>query len=126
MQGSDVPARYVHLSGRDIDNAYDAIHDLYEPEDPDEPDVVKCVRCNELNEESSLFCMQCGFAIGSEAAELEHTVEADVKADYQETEPDDSETMGKVELLDKLLDDPEVRAALASQLDSDERVNNGI
>lgn len=53
-------------------------------------------------------------------------VEADVKADYQETEPDDSETMGKVELLDKLLDDPEVRAALASQLDSDERVNNGI
>jgi site-specific recombinase XerD len=26
VQGSDVPARYVHLSGRDIDNAYDQMH----------------------------------------------------------------------------------------------------
>jgi len=42
-----VPARYVHLSGRDIANAYDQLHGLYEP-GKEEPDVVECPRCEEL------------------------------------------------------------------------------
>ena len=45
VQGSDIPAKYVHLSGRDIDDAVDAMHGLVDPEeDEDEPDVVKCGR----------------------------------------------------------------------------------
>ena len=32
-QGSDIPAGYVHLSGRDIDNAYYTMHGLYDPEE---------------------------------------------------------------------------------------------
>ena len=70
VQGSDVPARYVHLSGRDIDNTYDALHGLYEPdEDEEEANIVECPRCEELNEPSAAFCMRCGQALDINAAE---------------------------------------------------------
>lgn len=114
VQGSDVPARYVHLSGRDIDDAYDRMHDLYEPEeDEQEPDVVECDRCRELNQPDAAFCMRCGFALDQEtAAELEEQVEDDVKLDYRDTDPEDTDTQEKIDTLDDLLDDPEVKAAL--------------
>jgi len=121
VQGSDVPARYVHLSGRDIDNAYDQMHGLYEPdEDEQEPDVVECPRCQELNESDAAFCMRCGFALDQEtAAEFEERVESDVKQDYRDTDPEDTDTLEKLDALDGLLEDPEVKAALLDKL-SDE------
>ncbi|WP_082146638.1 site-specific integrase [Halostagnicola sp. A56] len=70
VQGSDVPARYVHLSGRDIDNAYDTLHGLYEPdENEEEPQIIECPRCEELNEHDAAFCMRCGQALDIDAAE---------------------------------------------------------
>ena len=76
MQGSDVPAKYVHLSGRDIDNAYDQMHGLYEPDDDEqEPDVIECPRCEELNEHDAAFCMRCGQALDIDAAEEVETAE---------------------------------------------------
>jgi len=65
VQGSDVPAKYVHLSGRDIDDKYDALHDLVdEEEEEDEESVVECPRCDELNEPDAAFCYRCGFGAG--------------------------------------------------------------
>jgi len=77
VQGSDVPARYVHLSGHDIDNAYDEMHGLYVPEeDGDEPQVRECGRCQELNEPEAAFCMRCGYALkGESATDFEADVE---------------------------------------------------
>jgi 5'-3' exonuclease len=76
VQGSDVPAKYVHLSGRDIDNAYDQMHGLYEPDDDEqEPDIVECPRCEELNEPDAAFCMRCGQALDIDAAEEVETAE---------------------------------------------------
>lgn len=76
VQGSDVPAKYVHLSGRDIDNAYDQMHGLYElDEDEQESDVVECPRCEELNEHDAAFCMRCGQALDIDAAEEVETAE---------------------------------------------------
>ena len=114
VQGSDVPARYVHLSGRDIDNAYDQMHGLYEPdEDEQQPDVVECPRCQELNDPNAAFCMRCGFALDQEtAAELEEQADSKIKESYKQTDPADSKTMEKLDTLDELLDDPEVKAAL--------------
>lgn len=76
MQGSDVPARYVHLRGRDIDDAYDQIHELYEPEEEEQkPDVVECPRYEELNEPDTAFCMRCGQALDIDAAKEVETAE---------------------------------------------------
>lgn len=70
VQGSDVPSKYVHLSGRDIDDTYDAMHGLYDPtEEDDEPSVRECWRCEELNEPSASFCSRCGAALDRETAD---------------------------------------------------------
>lgn len=118
VQGSDVPARYVHLSGRDIDNAYDEIHGLYEPEEEgDEPQVRECGRCQELNEPGAAFCMRCGYALrGESAADFEADVESDVKRDYADTDPEDTTTKAKLDTIDDLLDDPEVKTALLERM----------
>ncbi len=99
VQGSDVPAKYVHLSGRDIDNAYDAMHDLVdEEEEEEEPSVIECPRCEELNENNAKFCSRCGFAL-----------DTDVSAEIDETEEKLSEEAisskydkSTLELIDKL------------------------
>jgi integrase len=119
VQGSDVPARYVHLSGRDIDNAYDQMHGLYEPdEEEQQPDVVECVRCQELNEPDAAFCMRCGFALDQEtAAEVEEQADAKVKESYKQVDPADTDTQEKLDTLDEILDDPEVKTALLEKLD---------
>lgn len=76
VQGSDVPARYVHLSGRDIDNAYDQMHGLYQPDEEEQkPDIAECPRCDELNEPDAAFCMRCGQALDIDAAEEVETAE---------------------------------------------------
>lgn len=118
VQGSNVPARYVHLSGRDIDNAYDEMHGLYEPDDDEKtPDVVECDRCQELNEPSASFCMRCGFALDQEtAAEIEEQTEQDVKEDYRDTDPSDTETVELLDAFDEALDDPEFKEELLQRI----------
>lgn len=114
VQGSDVPARYVHLSGRDIDNAYDELHGLYvTEEDSEEPQVQECDRCEELNEPNASFCMRCGFALDqATAGEIEEEADTDMKESYRETHPEDLDTQGKLDTLDSLLEDPELKTAL--------------
>jgi len=104
VQGSDVPAKYVHLSGRDIDNAYDAMHDLVdEDEEEEEPSVVECPRCEELNESDAAFCMRCGFALDVDAAEEIEKVEEETT---RTAEADDLELAQK--LVQAMRDDPEL------------------
>ena len=118
VQGSDVPAKYVHLSGRDIDNAYDEMHGLYEPDEEEEtPDIVECDRCQELNEPNASYCMRCGFALDQEtAAEIEEQAEQDVKEDYRDTDPEDTETVELLDAFDDALDDPEFKEELLNRI----------
>jgi integrase len=113
VQGSDVPAKYVHLSGRDIDNAYGQLHGI-EPEDAEDsgPTIAECWRCEEINEADDRFCSRCGAALDEDAAEtFEDQVEGDIKQSYREVDPEDPKAE-KLDTLDNLLDDPEVRTAL--------------
>ena len=118
VQGSDVPSKYVHLSGRDIDNAYDQLHGLYEPDEEEQtPDVVECPRCQELNEPNAAFCMRCGFALDQEtAAELEDQVDEDMKEDYKQMDPGDVESADLIDALGDALEDPEAKAKLLEKL----------
>jgi site-specific recombinase XerD len=67
--GSSTPSKYVHLSGRDIDNAYRELHGLAS-EDEDEPDetIRECPRCTELNAPDAAFCSNCGQALDTAVA----------------------------------------------------------
>ena len=119
VQGSDVPAKYVHLSGRDIDKAYGQLHGI-EPEDDEGhgPSILECWRCEEINEANDRFCSRCGAALDEDAAQtFEEQVESDVKESYREADPDDEETMADIDALDEVLDDPQVKQLIAEKLD---------
>lgn len=62
-KGSDMPAIYVHLSGKDVD---DAILKMNGQEPEDVPEVMvpgKCPRCKEMNHHSAPTCWKCGFPL---------------------------------------------------------------
>jgi len=68
VQGSDMPATYVHLSGRDVDEKIMQIHGL-KPKDKDKKDVLQpkeCPRCKYINAPVSRYCGRCGTVLDEE------------------------------------------------------------
>jgi integrase len=76
-QASSSPAVYVHLSGRDVDNALLKLHGLLEEEETkDGFKGIKCPRCKLVNLPKSSFCSQCGMPLDTKTAiELERRSE---------------------------------------------------
>ncbi|MDE1854365.1 MAG: tyrosine-type recombinase/integrase [Thaumarchaeota archaeon] len=68
-QGSEMPRNYVHLSGRDVDEAILRAYGLIKPGEPVKPNLpIKCNRCGNLNPHESEICFRCGFALSERAA----------------------------------------------------------
>ena len=67
VHGSDMPRTYVHLSGKDIDDAMLRIYGLKKNEYT-EPVLApqKCPRCEMVNGPTSTFCSRCGAAFDLE------------------------------------------------------------
>lgn len=70
VQGSEMAAVYVHLSGRDIDKAILGLHGLA----TDDADVTKdetkpklCPRCEETNQYTNAYCSKCGLPLDEKA-----------------------------------------------------------
>ena len=99
-QGSKMPAVYVHMSGRNIDQRLLEIKGIKKPEKPERTQTVKaCARCGHINPPTGRYCMKCALPLDFRAAlELEG---ARRKAD---------------DLMSKLLEDPEVRHVLKRKL----------
>jgi len=98
VQGSNVPGKYVHLSGRDIDSSYfqhQGIETVEEEEDEDQ--VEECPRCDELNETDDQYCSRCGFALSEEARDKQAELRQDV-----DREKGEAETMDLLEAVDKI------------------------
>jgi ribosomal protein L40E len=99
-QGSDMPSIYVHLSGRDLDDAILGVYGLRKVEEKEPKLKPKiCPRCNTSNAFDARFCMKCGLALDLKAAqEIEERMQ---KAD---------------EIMNLLLRDPEFRELLKKKL----------
>lgn len=64
VQGSQEASTYVHLSGRDVDNAILRIHGKMKPEKEDETrERIICPRCKTVNDPLIDLCVCCGMAI---------------------------------------------------------------
>ena len=61
-QGSSMAAIYVHMSGRDVDNALLALQGIVKPEEKREEKMTlhTCPRCQEKNSPAFKFCTRCG------------------------------------------------------------------
>lgn len=71
--GSKMAQIYVHLSGRDLDNALLELHGLKAQERKEEKFRVKvCPRCEEKNSPDAMYCKRCAFPIDAEAMDWEN------------------------------------------------------
>ncbi len=70
VRGSDMPGTYVHLSGRDVDEAILKLRGLKPSEPPPESDLAPkpCPRCGLPNKATGRFCSRCGAALDMRAA----------------------------------------------------------
>ncbi|MBN3037748.1 MAG: tyrosine-type recombinase/integrase [Candidatus Diapherotrites archaeon] len=75
-QSSEMASIYVHLSGRDVDDALLGIYGVKPPEDSKKERFVlrACPRCKEANSPASKYCSRCGSAL-----DLATALEADDK-----------------------------------------------
>lgn len=92
VQGSDMAAVYVHLSGRDVDSALFQMYGMKANEKKDDTKLKPktCAQCQESNGFANKFCRRCG----NELREQEELVKEHIKR---------SEADG---ILDKMLNDP--------------------
>lgn len=66
--GSDMPRMYVHLSGRDVDDALLKMYGMKKEEEKQVKAPRKCVRCGHVNEANGELCVKCGMALTLTAA----------------------------------------------------------
>jgi len=105
VQGSDMPSTYVHLSGRDVDQALLKLNNIQTDEiSGQEKDftVRRCVKCDLENPPSNKFCSRCGMILDEKAAEdmIKRNLERD-KADG---------------IMDRLIQDSEFRTMFERKL----------
>jgi len=97
IQASKMASIYVHLSGRDVDNAILNVYGIKSKEE-DKETLLKpknCRRCGESNQATNKFCAKCGLALDEEAR-----IEV-IRKTIERKEADD--------IMDYLVDDPEFR-----------------
>jgi len=71
VQGSDIPATYVHLSGRDVDDAILKLRGLKSSDEEKIKETLapkKCSRCSFINKATGKFCIRCGAVLDVETA----------------------------------------------------------
>ena len=100
---SKMASTYVHLSGRNIDNALLKLNGIKTQEEVNSEEhtlrIKTCSRCQEVNSPTSGFCSLCGCPLDVRTAMLMHDEES--KTDY---------------VMDRLLESPEFRTVVRNQL----------
>lgn len=102
VQASDMASVYVHLSGRDVDNAIKKVYGIADESNSKEESLFKpkqCQRCKDLNAPTNTLCSKCGTPLDS----ISH-----VKKDIERKTAD--------EIMNKLWEDSEVRNFILSKI----------
>lgn len=68
VQGSNMPAIYVHMSGRDLDDAILKMYHLAPDVDSNELVVVRCIHCGTVNPIHFRVCHNCWLPLSVEGA----------------------------------------------------------
>jgi len=121
--GSDMPRVYVHLSGRDIDNAiYSKVYGLKIEENHND-DTIKplaCPRCKENCGPSSDYCYRCGMPLKEEKIFNMERNSIDLRKEFLEIA---KEAPNRLERLNEFLDmlefvdsDPAIKARLMDRV----------
>jgi len=106
---------YAHLSDEDHIQAAEEAAGIREPDDESilSPDIC---HCGEPLPTDAKACPRCGTVYTPDAKAAQDQLDDQVKESYKKTDPEDSDTQEKIDQLDDLLDDPDVKAALLEKL----------
>lgn len=100
VDDTKMTAVYVHLSGKDIDNAILGAYGL-KPKD-DQDTTLKCMRCAKSNEVNNRFCRDCGAPL---------SIHAGVELMDQ-----DFQLEGELKVIMDALRNPRIRSLLATEI----------
>lgn len=103
-QGSKMAGIYVHLSGKDTDEAVLKANHITLEQEIKAPALqpVQCARCKGANPATHRFCNRCGFTLNGESA--------------NEVLKQDTEQKNATDVIGMLLKDPEVRELLMKKM----------
>lgn len=117
VTGSDAASRYIKVFAKQADHELAKLHGLdVEEKETDHIGPVDCPRCGYQEKREAHFCSRCGQAMRVEAAAEMESTESKLKESYAQADPEDSGTIDKLDTLDDLLEDPEVKTALLDKL----------
>ena len=104
VQASDMASIYVHLSGRDVDNALLKVHGIKKPEEEEKSQInpKKCPRCQEINPFTNKYCNRCGMILDEKI--------------MAQTIRNESEQQRALSTLEKLMSDPEIKSMFINKL----------
>ena len=108
IQGSNMPATYVHLSGRETDSALLALSGIKKDENKKESTLkpIKCPRCENINSYDAKFCGKCAGILDIQTA---MQLEDKRQKEFEMRNRSD-------ELMNKLMMDPEVERFLKERI----------
>jgi len=110
IQGSKMASTYVHMSGKEINNAILELNGIPIEKKIKESELkpIKCPRCSSINNAGSKYCSKCaGLLDVKEAMEIEAKRE-----EYRNKKLEVDEVMSK------LLQDPEVQKFIAQKMNA--------
>jgi len=107
VHGSEMPAAYVHISGKDLDEHILKIHGIKpgEPYVALKPQNRTCPRCKEINSPNAIYCAKC-------AEIVDPALALKTKIDESGREP----TRVKSPFMEWLQTDPELQMVLKKKL----------
>jgi integrase len=112
VQGSNMPLIYVHLSGRDVDNALLKVYGIDNNNERKESifKPKECSYCKHINQATNKFCSRCGLSLDEE---LRSEV---IRKTIERREAD--------RIMDKLLRDDEFREMFLRKVEILKNLNN--
>jgi len=115
-QGSRMPAKYIHMSGRDVDSTYARMHGIEEKEEEDSKlSPQNCPRCDETVSPEAKFCYRCGQALSVDSFDKVETSEEGLDSIYSDME--DKVYKNIVITLTEDKEDEEIREELEEKMD---------
>jgi integrase/recombinase XerD len=97
--GSNMPAVYVHLSGKDIDDAILKMNGVKVEETEDDAlKQIRCPRCKTFNERKFVHCYKCGMPLSQTEAQRLENDKSEIDIDFIKaimTSPDIMDEMKK-------------------------------
>jgi len=107
---------YSHLSADDYIERAEVSQGIREKRKEGRLTPAECTICGKPLDPDAKACERCGEVYAPDAKAIHKDVQDDVEESYNQTEPSDSETMGELETIDELLDDPDVKQMLLEKL----------